>query len=359
MIEHKLIPGPQRASAAGIDLRSDTVTLPSLPMRQAMAMAEVGDDVFGDDPTVRALEEQAAALLGKEAALFVTSGTQGNLLAVLSHCQRGDEIVVGDQAHIFYYEVAGAAALAGVQMHTVPNQPDGTITPTHIAQAIRGDNIHFPRTALLCLENTHNRCGGAVLSASQMADMQACATHAGLPLHLDGARLFNAAVAQGVPVRDLAAHATTVTFCLSKGLGAPVGSVLCGPAPVLARARKWRKMVGGGLRQAGVLAAAGVFALSFMVDRLADDHANAHRLGGLLATVPGMSLAFPVHTNIVVADIGGTTLSADAFLQRLTAAGVLGVGFGGTLVRFVTHFGIEAEDIDVAGQVIRDVVMAG
>src|SRR5579871_1262181 len=264
---------------ATIDLRSDTVTLPPPAMRRAMYEAELGDDVYREDPTVNRLEERAAELLGKEAGLFVASGTQGNLLAVLASCGRGEEIILGDQSHLFNYEAGGAPALAGVQPRTLPNRPDGTLDLATVAAAIHdGSDAHNARTTLLCLENTHNRCGGAVLEPGYMEAAVRLAREHGLGLHLDGARLFNAAVALGVPASALAAGATSVSVCASKGLAAPVGSVLCGARDFIDRARRWRKMVGGGMRQAGVIAAAALFATDHMIERLAEDHDHARCL---------------------------------------------------------------------------------
>jgi threonine aldolase len=341
----------------GIDLRSDTVTVPSAAMRRAIAMAEVGDDVYGEDPTVNALEARVAALLGKEAALFVTSGTQCNITAILSHCQRGDEIILGDQAHIFLSEAGAASTFAGVQTRTVPTRPDGTLDAATVAAAVRSANIHNPRTALICLENTHNRCGGAVLSREQLHEIRAVADRAQLPIHLDGARLFNAAVALGVPAAHLAAEADTVGICLSKGLGAPVGSVLCGPVELMQRARKWRKMLGGGMRQAGILAAAGLFALEHMVERLADDHANARVLAEGLSTVRGLAVdAAAVRTNIVMAEVDDPTLSAAVLVARFREAGVLAGAAGPARIRFVTHFGVERGDVEQAVEIVRRVM---
>jgi len=248
-----------------VDLRSDTVTLPSDEMRQAMARAELGDDVFGEDPTVNRLERMAAERVGKESALLVTSGTMGNLTSILTHCRRGEEVILGDQSHTFVYEGGGIAALGGVHPHTIPNQPDGTLRLEDVENAIRPDNVHFPRTKLICLENTHNRCNGAPLTPQYMAAVAALARRHRLNVHLDGARLFNAAVALGVDVKELAAPVDSLSICLSKGLAAPVGSVVCGPQAFIAEARRVRKVLGGGMRQAGVLAAAGIVALETMV----------------------------------------------------------------------------------------------
>jgi len=332
-----------------IDLRSDTVTLPSPGMRQAMYEAELGDDVFGDDPTVNRLQEKTAELVGTEAALFVASGTMGNLLAILSHCQRGDEVLFGDQAHMFLYEAGGGSVLGGTTARTVPTAPDGTLSVEALRAAVRDKrDVHQPRTALICLENTHNRCGGAVLTLEYMSQVRALADETGVPLHLDGARVFNAAIHLGAPVREIVRTVTTVNFCFSKGLGAPVGSILCGPRDFIERAHRWRKMVGGGMRQAGVLAAAGIYALDHMVDRLAEDHDNARALAEGLAAIPGIRIAqTAVQTNIVYTDISGTGMEAERFGAHMKQAGVLCAG-GGAMVRFVTHYGIERADIDRA-----------
>ena len=335
-----------------VDLRSDTVTFPTQEMREAMYRAEVGDDVYGEDPTVARLEELAAERLGKEAAVFVTSGTQGNLAACLAHCQRGDEIVVGDQSHVFFYEVAGVAALGGIQIRTVPNGR-GVPSPADIAAAIRPENIHFPPTGLVCLENTHNRCGGAVITPAETAAVADIAHAKGIPVHLDGARVFNAAVALGLPVRDLVADVDSVTFCLSKGLAAPIGAVLCGRGDFIQRARKYRKMLGGGLRQVGFVAAAGVVALETMVDRLAEDHANAKALALGLAETPGVTLDLAtVESNIVIFDLAPSVDTA-AFTSAIGAEGVKANATGPGRIRMVTHYGISAEDITYALRACR------
>src|SRR5215472_48552 len=270
-----------------IDLRSDTLTMPTPEMRRAMAEAELGDDVFREDPTVNRLQEMAAERMGKEAALLVTSGTQGNLVGILSHTQRGDEIIVGDQSHVFHYEVAGAAVVGSLQLRTVRNI-DGMLDPAEVEAAIRPQDVHAPRTGVVCLENTHNRNGGAPLSASHTKAVADVAHRHGVLVHLDGARVFNAAVALDVDVRELTAPVDSVTFCLSKGLAAPVGSVLCGSKDYVETARKYRKMLGGGMREAGIIAAAGIVALTTMVDRLAEDHANARLIADRLAEIPGI-----------------------------------------------------------------------
>ncbi len=339
-----------------IDLRSDTVTHPTPEMRKAMFEAEVGDDVYGEDPTVNRLETLAAEKLGKEAALFTVSGTMSNITAVLTHTRHGNEIILGSDAHIFWYEVGGAAALGGVLMHTIPNDEVGRLNLRDVEQAIRGKNIHYPETTLLCLENTHNRCGGAVLTAHYTKDICDFAHKHGLKVHLDGARIFNAAVALGVPAAALVRDVDSVSFCLSKGLSAPVGSVLCGSKEFIDRARKFRKMLGGGMRQAGVLAAAGIVALETMVDRLANDHANAGRLASGLNSIKGISLAQKdVPTNIVMFDLS-PEFSVDKFIRGMNKKGVKVGSRGGNRFRAVTHRMISAEDVDEALERIDTVV---
>jgi len=330
-----------------IDLRSDTVTLPTPAMRQAMYSAEVGDDVLGEDPTINRLEAMAAERTGKEAAVLVASGTMGNLVALLTHCGRGDEIIVGDRAHLFLNEAGGASALGGIHSRQVPNRSDGTLDLDQVEAAIRSDNPHYPRSRLICLENTHNRCSGACLTPDYMQQVRALADRYGLRIHLDGARVFNAAVALGVDVTDLARHADSLSFCLSKGLSAPVGSLVCGPAEFIREARRARKVLGGGMRQAGIIAAAGIVALEQMVDRLADDHANARRLANGLADIPGISLdPRQVQTNIVIFELAPGALDATQFCRRIAEHGVLISPVDARHIRAVTHHGIEAEHIE-------------
>ncbi|MCL4489948.1 MAG: low-specificity L-threonine aldolase [Chloroflexi bacterium] len=337
-----------------IDLRSDTVTLPTPAMRAAMAQAEVGDDVFGEDPTINRLQELAAEKMNKEAALFVASGTMANVVALLTHCGRGDEVIVGDQAHSFLYEVGGMAALGGIQPHTVPNQPDGTLRTEDIRDAIRTENVHFPRTRLIALENTHNRCGGAPLLPAYLWSVAQIAQEHGLRVHTDGARIFNAAVSLGVPVAELTRHTDTISFCLSKGLSAPVGSLLCGPRDFIAEARRQRKIVGGGMRQAGILAAAGIVALETMVDRLAEDHTNAKYLAECLADIPGIRLdPTRIKSNIVFFDVDSDRLTAKQLGERIEAEGVLIQTVNERRMRAVTHYGVERTDIETALAAIR------
>lgn len=334
-----------------IDMRSDTVTLPTPAMRDAMARAEVGDDVYGEDPTINALETLAAEMMGKAAALFVPSGAMGNLSAIIAHCRRGEAVIAGDRSHVYLYEVGGAARLNGSPYLPVPNLPDGTLDPEALSASFLGEDIHEPRTGLLCIENTQNMCGGRVLSLAQVRAYADLAHRHGIPLHLDGARVFNAAVALEMPVAELVAPADSVMFCLSKGLSAPVGSMLAGSAPFIAEARRARKLLGGGMRQAGILAAAGIVALRQMVDRLAEDHANARRLADRLAQIPGVRIdPHAVETNILFFRSEGRP--AAELVARLAAAGVLMSDFPDGRIRVLTHYGITAEDVDVAAEAV-------
>jgi threonine aldolase len=332
-----------------IDLRSDTVTLPTEKMRRAMADAELGDDVYGEDPTVNRLQEMAAERLGKEAGLFIPSGTMGNLIAVLTHCGRGDEVIMGTHGHTFLHEAGGISALGGVSPSMIPNKTDGTLDLDDIRHAVREDDIHEPRSKLLILENTQNACGGMSLSREYMLAASAVARENNLALHLDGARVFNAAVDQGVPVVDLVDMVDSVTFCLSKGLCAPVGSVLCGSKPFIAEALRIRKQLGGGMRQAGVLAAAGIVALEEMVDRLAEDHANARKLAQGLAAIEGVRLdKGSPNTNMVYVELAPELgISAEAVESALQAEGVLAGITGPRHFRLVCHYWIKDDDLPV------------
>jgi threonine aldolase len=338
-----------------IDLRSDTVTLPTPAMIEAMSRAELGDDVFHEDPTINRLETLAAELTGKAAAVFVPSGTMGNLASLLAHAGRGQEVIVGDEAHIYHYEAGGASALGGLVYHPVPTRPDGTLSVAAIEAAIRpwARDYHAAPPGVICLENTHNRCSGAVLTPDYLAEVAALADARGLPVHLDGARIFNAAIALGRPVTHLTRHVASMQICLSKGLAAPVGSLIVGDADFVDRARRIRKMLGGGMRQAGVLAAAGIVALTQMVDRLADDHANARVLADGLAGMPGIDLdPASIRTNIVIfrmPDAGQARTLVDAARRE----GVLLWPFGANRVRAVTHYGISADDCHAALAMIR------
>jgi threonine aldolase len=332
-----------------IDLRSDTVTMPTAAMRKAMHQAELGDDVYGEDPTVNRLERKAAERLGKEAGLFVVSGTMGNLVSLLTHCGRGSEAIMGDQAHTFLYEAGGSSALGGIHAHTVPNQPDGTLRAKDVEGAVRADNVHFPRTTLVCLENTHNRCGGVALSPEQMAPVVDVARRHHLAIHLDGARIFNAGIALGVDVAELAAPADSLQFCFSKGLAAPIGSMVVGSEAFIQEARRNRKLVGGGMRQAGVIAAAAEVAMDTMSDRLAEDHANARALAEGLAEVPGLTVDLDtVQTNIVIFGCDDPTIPSERLVQAWKHEGVLLNAMGPGKYRAVTHYGITKGEIDAA-----------
>lgn len=330
-----------------IDLRSDTVTKPTEEMRKAMYEAEVGDDVYGEDPTVLLLEEKAAEILGKEAALLVTSGTQGNQIAVLTHCRPGQEIILEAESHIFYYESGAVAALGGVQTRTIQGIR-GAMNPEDVKKAIRGVDIHYPVTGLISIENTHNRAGGAVVPVQNMKEIYEIAKSNKVPLHIDGARLFNAAASAGVEVKEFAQYADTVQFCLSKGLGAPIGSIIAGSKEFIQAARKWRKMLGGGMRQAGVIAAPGLIALTKMKDRLGEDHANAQRLAEEIENIDGLQVENKVETNIVVVNVKELGVSSEEFVGHLYLEGVLAGGFGPNSVRFVTNFDVNATQLEDA-----------
>ncbi len=340
-----------------IDLRSDTMTKPTDAMRRAMAEAEVGDDVFGEDPTVNRLEEMAAGRLGKEAAMFVASGTMANLVSQLAHCGRGDEIIIGSQSHTFLAEQGGSAAVGGIHPRTVPNQPDGKLDLEDIEFAIRDDNIHFPRTRLIILENTNNSCNGYPLDVDYMQSVGVLARRHGLKVHVDGARIFNAAVALNVNPKSLTAEADSVSFCLSKGLAAPVGSVVCGTQDFINEARRARKVLGGGMRQAGVLAAAGIVALNEMVNRLADDHAHARKLAEGLAEMKGLDIdPNGIKTNIVYFETTREDLPAIELERRLNAEGIKISAFGPRRLRAVTYYHITAEDIDMTLEIFSKIL---
>jgi len=327
-----------------VDLRSDTVTLPNMEMREAMYRAEVGDDVFGEDPTVNQLESEAAVLVGKESALFVPSGTMGNLVAVLTHTSRGNTVLLDPESHIFYYEAGGSSLVGGVQLWPVQNlhSPEGL---QNFKKALRPDNIHFAPAKLLCLENTHNRRGGTILKPEEQTAFFEAARESGLSVHLDGARIFHAATALNCPVTDLTRSCDSVMFCLSKGLGAPAGSILAGSESFIQAARRYRKLLGGGMRQAGILAAAGLIALKH-IPHLAEDHSRAFRLAEGLSRLPGLKISpFPPPTNIIRVNIEDTGLSSGEFVSSLQSYGVKVIAFRENLIRMVTHRDISDSDI--------------
>lgn len=341
-----------------IDLRSDTVTRPTDAMRQAMANAEVGDDQYGEDPTVTRLEELAARMLGKDAAVFVASGTMGNLAALLAHCGRGDEIIMGDECHIFWYESGGAAALGGMPFSLVPNRASGELDLDVVRQRIRARRPGYPPTGVICVENTQNRCGGTVVPVEHLAELREIADEHGIPVHMDGARIFNAAAGSDTPVERIASYADTVQFCLSKGLAAPVGSLVAGSEEFIQRARAARKILGGAMRQSGVIAAAGLVALESMVERLPEDHRRARRLAEALAEIDGIAIDLEaVQTNIVIFKTE-PAVEQSAFVERMKANGVLVSNYGTRGVRMVTHYQVDDAAIDHAIEAAQS-VMAG
>ncbi len=343
-------------AALRLDFRSDTVTQPTAEMREAMASAPVGDDVFGEDPTINELEAEAARLFHKEAALFVTSGTQGNLLAQLSLTRPGEELIAEASAHIANSEVGGAARLAGLTLRPIVGE-SGRIRPEQVRAAVRPENVHYAHTTLLAIENTHNAAGGTACSVADVEALAQTARELGLRVHMDGARIFNAAVALGVPVAELTRMADTVTFCLSKGLSAPVGSVLVGSKATIGEARRYRKLVGGGLRQAGVLAAAGLVALRTGVDRLAEDHRRARALAEGLASIPGVEIDLgTVQTNIVRFDVGGLGHTTTSFAEAMAASGIkVSGGAGASGVRMVAHRNVDDSAVEQALAAARKV----
>ena len=334
-----------------VDLRSDTVTRPVAEMRRAIAEAQVGDDVFGDDPTVNRLEERMAALFGTEAALFVPSGTMANTTALSAITQPGDELILDRTSHIFFFEVAAVPTLLGVQFNPLDGNR-GVITAEQIAPHIRPGSLHQPATAAIAIENTHNRGGGSVFPIDEMKRIRVLADEAGIKVHLDGARLANAVIATGVSFHDYTACADTVSMCFSKGLGAPVGSCVGGSDETIRKARRKRKQLGGGMRQAGVLAAAALYAIEHHIDRLAEDHRRAVKLGEMIEATEGLALAFPVITNFVVVEVGAKFGSTTDFLETLRKHDILANPFGPTSVRMVTHLDIEETDIDRVAEVL-------
>jgi len=330
-----------------IDLRSDTLTQPTKNMRKAMTEAEVGDDVFGEDPTVNRLEKIAADRMGKESAVFVPSGTMGNLISMLSHCNRGDEIILGDQSHIFLNEVGGIAALGGIHPHIIPNEPDGTLNLDTVEKKIRTSDLHYPPTRLIALENTHNYCMGSPIGPEYIQQASDLAKRYGLQIHVDGARIFNAAVALEIDVKDLVREVDSVMFCLSKGLSAPVGSLVCGNKKFINKARKWRKMVGGGMRQSGHLAAAGIIALNDLVDELKKDHFKTQVLAKGLARLNGIALDPElVKTNIIFFNLKHPTLNPDTFLEKLETQGIKMLAIESGVFRAVLHREISEPQIE-------------
>ncbi len=337
-----------------IDLRSDTVTLPGEAMRRAIFEAELGDDVYGEDPTVNRLQEMAAEIVGKEAAMLVPSGTMGNQIAVLTHTKPGTEVILEADSHIYYYESAAASVFAGIQPRPLQGHR-GSLSADLVKWAIRQDDIHLPPTSLICLENTHNRAGGTVVPLEDMQAVYEVAKQHEIPVHLDGARIFNASVAAGVPVKDYTACTTSVQFCLSKGLGAPVGSIIAGPAIFIDEARRWRKRLGGGMRQAGIIAAAGIVALETMIDRLAEDHENARLLAEGLAALKGIDFnPEDVDTNIVI--VRPTSMSVRRLGSELEKRGILTVVIEPDRVRFTTSKEVNRDDIEKTIKAVKNVL---
>ena len=337
-----------------IDLRSDTKTLPTPEMREAMFNAELGDDVSGEDPTVNRLEEMCAGLLGKEAGLFVTSGTQGNLVAMMAHTVPGQMLICHDKAHVFVYEQGGLARICGLLLHTLPGKY-GALDPCQLEQAIPPDEIHRAPLGLVELENTHNNCGGTALSKTQIESVADVAHHHGVPLHIDGARIFNAAAAQSIEAKELVENVDSVQFCFSKSLGAPVGSMVVGSEGFIHQARRARKIVGGGMRQAGVIAAAAIVAIEQGIPRLHEDHANARKMAETLAALPGVELDLQsVQTNIIIFEVRREDITAPQLCDRLGTNGITASARNETLIRFVTHRDISAADTDVVCQALEE-----
>ncbi|CAM3982493.1 threonine aldolase family protein [Alkalicoccus chagannorensis] len=335
-----------------IDLRSDTITRPDQRMRELMMQAEVGDDVFGEDPTVNELEQEAAALLGKEAALFTTSGTQGNQAALLVHTRPGQEVIMDDEAHVFVYEGAAISAFAGVQSRTLPHT-HGEMNIEQLKKAVRPEDIHYPETGLIWLEHTHNRAGGTVLSEEYMTQVRSTADEHGIPVHMDGARLFNASLAAGMSPAATAAYADSVQFCLSKGLGAPVGSILTGTKTFIDQARKKRKMLGGGMRQAGVIAAPGLYALRERRARLQEDHDHAAAIAAVLRESTDLTIRHEVQTNIIVADTDQSSRSAEEWVTAAAAEGAAVIAYKPESIRITTNADVSAAEVDTACRIFE------
>ncbi len=340
-----------------IDLRSDTVTLPSDEMRQSIANADLGDDVFQEDPTINQLESKSSELFGKEAAIFVPSGTMGNLASILAHCDRGTEIILGDKSHTFVYEGGGISAFGGIHSRQLPNQDDGTLDVEEIKSAIRTENDHFPKTSAISLENTHNMCFGMPLSVEYINSVALIAKENGLKLHIDGARIFNAAVALNVAVKDLVENADSVTFCLSKGLAAPVGSVVCGGEKFIYRVRRNRKALGGGMRQAGILAAAGLLSLNLAESQLLEDHKNAKLLAEGIAQINGLTIdEKKVQTNIIYFGLNSPKLTGSQLVSKMDNRGIKFFEISSNRFRLVTHYGITRDDIEKTLEVLDKMV---
>ena len=340
-----------------IDLRSDTVTLPSDEMRQSIANADLGDDVFQEDPTINQLESKSSELFGKEAAIFVPSGTMGNLASILAHCDRGTEIILGDKSHTFLYEGGGISAFGGIHSRQLPNQDDGTLDVEEIKSAIRTENDHFPKTSAIGLENTHNMCFGTPLSVEYINSVAIIAKENGLKLHIDGARIFNAAVALNVAVKDLVENADSVTFCLSKGLAAPVGSVVCGGEKFIYQVRRNRKALGGGMRQAGILAAAGLLSLNLAESQLLEDHKNAKLLAEGIAQINGLTIdEKKVQTNIIYFGLNSQKLTGSQLVSKMENRGIKFFETSSNRFRLVTHYGITRDDIEKTLEVLDKIV---
>jgi threonine aldolase len=340
-----------------IDLRSDTVTLPSDEMRQSIANADLGDDVFREDPTINQLESKSSELFGKEAAIFVPSGTMGNLASILAHCDRGTEIILGDKSHTFLYEGGGISAFGGIHSRQLPNQDDGTLDVEKIKSAIRTENDHFPKTSAISLENTHNMCFGMPLSVEYINSVALIAKENGLKLHIDGARIFNAAVALNVAVKDLVENADSVTFCLSKGLAAPVGSVVCGGEKFIYQVRRNRKALGGGMRQAGILAAAGLLSLNLAESQLLEDHKNAKLLAEGIAQINGLTIdEKKVQTNIIYFGLNSPKLTGSQLVSKMDNRGIKFFEISSNRFRLVTHYGITRDDIEKTLEVLDKMV---
>ncbi|MFL2627443.1 MAG: low-specificity L-threonine aldolase [Dehalococcoidia bacterium] len=338
-----------------IDLRSDTVSLPTEEMREAIYRAELGDDVYGEDPTVNALESKAAEIFGMESAVLVASGTMGNLVAGLAQCQRGDEVIVGSKSHLLLYEVANLAVTGGIQIRPIENKDDGSFDLDELSSVIRGDDIHVPRTKMVVIENTHNRCSGAVIGLDHIEEIAKLARSRDMKVHIDGARIFNAALALGVTPDKLVENADTITFCLSKGLSCPIGSIVCGSYETILEVRRNRKMLGGGMRQAGIFAAAGIVALDTMVDRMDEDHKNAKTLAQGISEIDGLQVdPNMIKTNIVIVDVLAKPISK--FISDLKEKGLLVSHADTNRVRLVTHYGIEESDITKTLEIVDSAI---